>query len=88
MVSNNLIVCRGCGETIPVADGNCSHCGQSIRGNTPYAVAVVIGVLLVAAAALNLQDLLAFGVIGFLIAAGAGYVLYEKRQRIKEASAA
>jgi hypothetical protein len=86
MANDRLIVCRRCKETIPIEDGNCSHCGQSIRGSTSYIAAAVFGLALAAASLLDPGQLLGYGVVGLLLALGSGYVLYEKRQRIKAAN--
>lgn len=64
--------------------GSCPHCGATIRGQA-YWVAVVFGVLLMGATVLNPSQLLAFGVLGLLLAGGAGYLIYEQRQRIQQA---
>lgn len=86
MANDSLIVCRRCGETISRDAGNCPHCGQSIRGTMPYVVVALFGLLIAGASLLDLGQLLAYGVVGLLVAVGAGYVVYEQRQRIKEAS--
>lgn len=80
------IKCRRCQETISLNVGNCPHCGQSIRSDVGPMVAIVLGVLLVIGAALNISELLIFGLVGLALAALGGYVLYDKRKRISEAS--
>jgi hypothetical protein len=80
------IICRHCRETISVEAGNCPHCGTSIRGNLGPAAGILVGLLLVAAAALNLSELLVFGLVGLALVAVGGYILYDKRQRINEAT--
>jgi uncharacterized paraquat-inducible protein A len=80
------IVCRNCKEKIAVEDENCPHCGTSIRSDTAYIVAIVFGVVLLGAALFDPGNLLAYGAFGLLVAVVAGYVLYEKRQRIRQAS--
>lgn len=79
------IVCRNCKETIAIEDEHCPHCGTSIRSNLPYIVAILFGFVLAVSALFDPGNLLAYGVLGLLVAVGAGYVLYEKRQRIDEA---
>lgn len=79
------IVCRRCGETIPLDAGNCPHCGQSIRGNAGPLAGLGLGLVLIVAAALSPGQLLAFGVLGLLLAAAGGYLLYDKRQRMQAA---
>ncbi|WP_207592660.1 hypothetical protein [Halomontanus rarus] len=80
------IVCRNCKETIAVENGSCPHCGTSLRGAVPYYIAIALGVLLIVATVLNPGDLMAFGVIGVLVAAIGGFFIYEKRQRLEQAS--
>lgn len=79
------IVCRNCKETIAVEDEHCPHCGTSIRSNLAYIVAIAFGLVLAGSALFSPGNLLAYGVLGLLLAVGAGYVLYEKRQRIERA---
>lgn len=84
--SDTQIVCRNCKETIGTETGSCPQCGTEIRGNLPYAVGIGVGLLLIVAAILRPGDLLAFGVLGAVVAAGAGFFLYDKRQRIEQAT--
>lgn len=91
--SEKQITCRGCGEAIPADSDNCHHCGTSVRGNTGAILALVVGGILFIASIANLvvngdTDLLLFGLVGLLVAAIGGYVVYEKRQRISEATGA
>lgn len=81
-----LIVCRRCNETIPLEEDSCPHCGTTIRGNGPYIGAMLFGIVLVGASLLRLGELLAFTLLGALIVAIAGYLFYNKRQRIQKAS--
>lgn len=83
----NRIVCRKCGESISLDNSNCPNCGTSIRSPIPYAIAIAFGVVLIGAAAMNLDDLLAYGVVGLIVVVTGGYFIYERRQRIAEASA-
>jgi len=80
------IVCRRCGETIPLEGGSCPHCGKDIRKVTGPAVAIVLGVILVGSAILGGSALYVFGAVGLVMAASGGYILYDRRQRIKEAA--
>ena len=81
-----LIVCRRCNEAISLEQGSCPHCGTSIRGTVTYIGAILFGVVLAAASLFNPAELLAFGVLGVLVAGSAGYLFYNKRQRIEQAS--
>lgn len=81
-----LIVCRRCNETVSLGEGSCPHCGTSIRGNAPYLGGIALGVVLFGTSLLNLGELLAFSILGLLIAATAGYLFHNKRRRIKQAS--
>lgn len=85
-LSGQRIVCRNCKETISTEEGNCPHCGASIRSNWAYIAGIVFGLLLMGATVFNPGDLLFYGVIGLLIAGSAAYLLYEKRQRIHRAT--
>lgn len=85
--SENQIICRKCKESISQDNSSCPNCGTSLRGTLPYVVGIAFGVVLVVTALLNLDSLLAYGVVGLLMAASSGYMLYEKRQRIAEAAA-
>lgn len=84
--TEDQIKCRRCQETISLEGENCPHCGQSIRSDVGPIGAIVLGVLLVAGAAMSISDLMIFGVVGVGIAAIGGYVLYDKRKRISEAA--
>lgn len=80
------IVCRRCGEVIPLDAGSCPHCGQEIRGTAGPVGGVVLGVLLVIAAIFGGSRLYVFGALGLLLGAASGYLLYDKRRRIQEAA--
>lgn len=80
------IVCRKCNETISTDGGHCPRCGTSIRNNAAYLVGVLLGVVLVGAAVFAPGSLLIYGVLGAVVALSSGYLLYEKRQRIEQAS--
>ena len=84
--TEDQIKCRRCQETISLDAGNCPHCGTGIRGDIGPMAAVGLGLVLVAAAALNLSELLVFGLVGVALVAIGGYVLYDKRKRISEAT--
>lgn len=80
------IVCRRCRETVPATGGNCPHCGASIRGNWGLVGVLLVGLVLVVTAVLAPAKLLFFGGIGLLAVGIAGYLLYDKRNRIRAAS--
>jgi len=80
------IVCRRCQERIPAEGENCPECGASIRSNTAPVAAVGIGVLLLIAAGFNVSELWFFGLLGLVIAGVGGYLLYDKRRRLREAA--
>lgn len=69
-----------------MAGGNCPHCGASIRGNWALVAILLVGVVLVVTSLFALDELLFFGVLGLLGVAISGYLLYDKRNRIREAS--
>lgn len=83
--SERAIVCRRCREEAPVAGGDCPHCGASIRRRGPLVVVLLLGLVLAVASLFALSDLLFFGVVGLLGAAIAGYLLYDRRKRMREA---
>lgn len=83
--SEQEIVCRSCHEQVPV-DRECPYCGTSVRNDRPLIAAIVIGVLMVGASLFDLGQLLFFLVVGLAVIAGAGYLLYDKRRRINEAT--
>lgn len=90
--SEKQITCRGCEERIPADADNCPHCGTSVRSNTGPLIAIVFGSVLFLAAIADLvlnqeTRILIYGVVGLIVAAIGGYVIYEKRQRISEATA-
>ena len=81
----NRILCRKCGESISLYNASCPNCGKSIRGTLPYVAGVLLGIVLIGAAALNPGSLLVYGVVGLIVAATSAHFIYEKRQRIAEA---
>ena len=80
------IVCRRCGETIPLEGGSCPHCGKDIRKITGPAIAIFLGALLVGSAILGGSSLYVFGAVGLVMAASGGYILYDRRTRMQEAA--
>lgn len=82
---SQLIICRRCHEAIPTENGSCPHCGAGIRSTVAFGSAVMFGVLLIGATIFSPGTLYAFGILGLLVAASAGYLLYDKRQRIQRA---
>lgn len=80
------IRCRKCNETVSTEAGNCPQCGTAIRNDAAYVFGILLGLVIVAAAAFAPGSILAYGVLGGLVALGSGYLLYEKRQRIQQAS--
>lgn len=83
---SSSIVCRRCGESFPVEDRSCPHCGKSVRNSTYLAIVVALGLVMAVASLFNLGQLAVFGVVGALLAVAGGYLLYNKRQRVREAS--
>lgn len=81
--SEREIVCRKCRERISIDLDNCPHCGTSIRGFLAPAAAIAIGVIVVGAALTSLEDLGFFALVGAGLILVGGYLLYEKRQRIR-----
>lgn len=87
----NRIICRQCRESISLDNESCPNCGKSIRRTGPYVVGVVLGGILALAGVYsvispNVSGLLVYGVLGLLVAGSSAYMIYEKRQRIREAS--
>jgi len=83
---SSSIVCRQCGEVIPLDAGHCPHCGQSIRGLLWPSIGIVLGLAVVVATLVNPSDLLIFGLLGTVVAATSGYLIYDRRQRIQRAA--
>lgn len=83
--SEQEIVCRKCHEEVPMSS-ECPYCGTSVRSDRTMIAAILVGVVIVGASLFNIGELLFFAVIGVVIIAAAGYLLYEKRQRIEEAT--
>lgn len=81
-----LIICRKCKETIVMDEGTCHHCGTNVRGDIPYIAAILFGLSLVVITPFNPSELLFFGIFGLIVVILAGYLFYEKRQRIKMAN--
>lgn len=81
------IICRRCGENVSMTVGNCPQCGAEIRGRRGPLGALVIGLIIVVASVLDLGQLWVFGLLGLLLAFGGGYFLYDRRNRIQEATA-
>jgi len=84
--SERAIVCRRCREDVPLASGSCPHCGASIRRSGPLVAVGLFGFVLAVASLFALSELLFFGVVGLLCVAITGYLLYDKRRRIREAT--
>lgn len=84
--SERRIVCRGCGEEVPASD-NCPYCGESTRSDRTLYAVIAVGVVIVGASLLDIGNLLFFAAIGVALVAMAGYMLYDKRKRIDEATA-
>lgn len=82
------IICRRCQETISRKSGGCPNCGASIRSTTSLVAAVILGVLLAVASVFSLSRLWFLGAIGVLLVAVGGYLLYDKRRRVREAGEA
>lgn len=80
--NGNKIICRQCKAEIPIDADSCPECGKETRSDTPFLIGAALGLLLAVAAVFNPGDLLAYGVLGVLVAASSGYMIYRKRQRI------
>jgi len=80
------IICRRCQERIPADGENCPECGASIRSTTAPLAAVGFGLLLLIATAFDASELWFFGGIGLVLAGAGGYLLYDKRRRLREAA--
>lgn len=79
------IICRHCRENIPVAAGSCPNCGSSIRSTTRLVISAVIGAVLAVVSLLDIASLWLFGAIGLAVFAVSAYLLYDKRERQREA---
>lgn len=80
------IVCRQCSEVISLNVDHCPHCGKSIRGLIWPVVGILFGILLAGASLLNLGDLLVFLVLGVVMGVSSGYLIYDHRRRIQQAT--
>jgi|GEM_PF-2102751 len=80
------IVCRRCQETISVEEGDCPHCGASVRNSRTLLAVAVFGVLVTGTSLFRISELWFFGVFGVAIVAVSGYLLYDRRQRIDQAA--
>lgn len=80
------IVCRRCKERIPAAAGNCPKCGASIRKTRTLVAAAAFGLVIAVASVFNPAGALFFGLVGLALVGIGGYLLYDKRRRINEAS--
>jgi uncharacterized membrane protein len=78
------IVCRRCNEVIPIESENCPECGASIRSNGVLISVIAIGCLVAGVSLFQPGELLLFGVVGLAVAATAGFILYNKRKRMRE----
>lgn len=80
------ILCRRCTEPIRIEDESCPNCGKSVRSTTALAAGLVLGLIVAGASLSDPGDLAFFGVLGLAIAGTTGYLLYNKRQRRKQAA--
>lgn len=80
------ILCRRCDEPIRVEDESCPNCGKGIRNTISLVIGLGLGLIVAAASLSNPGELGVFGVLGLAIAGITGYLLYNKRQRKKQAS--
>ncbi|WP_436927526.1 hypothetical protein [Halosimplex amylolyticum] len=80
------IVCRRCDETFPSDLDNCPHCGKSQWGTLGPIVGVALGAVLAIGAIIAGQQAYAFGVVGIAIAGIGSYILYDRRQRLQQAT--
>jgi len=84
--TDGVIVCRRCGETVRMDTGSCPHCGASVRSRVGPIAALIVGLVIMGSSALDIGTLWAFGLVGFVVAFGGAYFLYDRRRRIKRAS--
>lgn len=82
-----MIICRRCRERIQIEGGSCPHCGTGIRRKRMPIISILLGVILMVAAAFAIRDLLIFFLVGVAMAAIGGYLLWDQRNRIREANA-
>ncbi len=80
------IVCRQCRETIAFDAGSCPHCGTDIRKRLTWFIVIGVGILIAAASLFELDSLMVFFILGLLMAAIGGYILYDQRQRLQQAA--
>jgi hypothetical protein len=78
------IECRRCKEIISLDAEQCPHCGTSQRGRAGPIVGIVVGILM-ALSSLFSPELWFFGGVGVIVAVFCGYLLYDKRERIRAA---
>jgi hypothetical protein len=79
------IVCRRCGEIVRIDTGSCPHCGADIRGRKGPIAMLAVGLIIAGGAALDFGRLWPYGLIGLFVAVGGGYLLYDRRRRIRQA---
>lgn len=82
------IRCRRCDEVIHIEDGSCANCGKKIRSSAALIAGLVLGVVVAAGSLTNPGELGIFGLFGVATAGITGYLLYNKRQRKKQATQA
>lgn len=80
------ILCRRCDEPIRLEDESCPNCGKSIRSTTALAAGFALGLIIAAASLSNPGELAVFGVFGLALAGTTGYLIYNKRRRMTQAS--
>lgn len=80
--SERRIVCRNCGETFDVDEGNCPSCGTGVRGYKGPIAMLGVGLLILL---LGVQSGgWMYVIVGIVIAVGGGYLIYDQRQRFRE----
>lgn len=82
---DKVIECRRCGEIISTDLEGCPHCGASIQGLKIPLGAVIVGVVMMAASITDINRLIPYLALGFLITLGGAYFLYDRYSRRRSA---
>lgn len=83
---NDEIVCRRCREEIPTEVENCPHCGAGKVDRRYHVVGIVVGLGLFLGSLTEFGRLWMFGLIGFIVAFGGAYFIWDHRRRLERAS--
>lgn len=78
---DKIIVCRRCDEVISTELDGCPHCGASIQGRKIPLGALIVGLVLMGASAMSINQLLPYFVLGAIIAFGGAYFLWDRYKR-------